>query len=56
MMYVDGITLTGEDKQKLEQKVKQFISALENSGLTINVAKTEYMACYCGCGDPLKNS
>ncbi|XP_048001352.1 protein CBFA2T1 [Leguminivora glycinivorella] len=50
MMYADDIALTDEDKQKLEHKVNQWKGALEDGGLKLNVAKTEYMAC--GGTDP----
>ncbi|XP_063616952.1 uncharacterized protein LOC134790099 [Cydia splendana] len=45
LMYADDIALTDEGKQVLERKVNQWKGSLENGGLKLNVAKTEYMAC-----------
>ncbi|XP_063622324.1 uncharacterized protein LOC134794438 [Cydia splendana] len=52
--YADDIALTDEDKQKLKHKVNQWKGALENGGLKLNVAKTEYMACGGTDPDPIK--
>ncbi|XP_063635176.1 uncharacterized protein LOC134805911 [Cydia splendana] len=43
-----------DEQTKLEHKVNQWKGALENGGLKLNVAKTEYMACGGTDPDPIK--
>ncbi|XP_063370361.1 uncharacterized protein LOC134658639 [Cydia amplana] len=50
-MYADDIALTDSDKGRLVQRVNRWRGSLENGGLKLNVAKTEYMAC--NSTDPL---
>ncbi|CAK1577876.1 unnamed protein product [Parnassius mnemosyne] len=45
LMYADDIALVDEDKGRLTRRVHAWREALENGGLKLNVAKTEYMAC-----------
>ena len=52
MMYADDIALIDENRLILERKVNLCKGTLENSGLKLNVSKTEYMA----CGSPDSNS
>ncbi|CAG5055753.1 unnamed protein product [Parnassius apollo] len=45
LMYADDIALVDGDKGRLTRRVHAWREALENGGLKLNVAKTEYMAC-----------
>ncbi|CAK1596412.1 unnamed protein product [Parnassius mnemosyne] len=45
LMYADNIALVDGDKGRLTRRVHAWREALENGGLKLNVAKTEYMAC-----------
>ncbi|CAK1593075.1 unnamed protein product [Parnassius mnemosyne] len=45
LMYADDIALVDKDKGRLTRRVHAWREALENGGLKLNVAKTEYMAC-----------
>ncbi|CAK1592911.1 unnamed protein product [Parnassius mnemosyne] len=45
LMYADDIALVDRDKGRLTRRVHAWREALENGGLKLNVAKTEYMAC-----------
>ncbi|CAK1602452.1 unnamed protein product [Parnassius mnemosyne] len=45
LMYADDIALVDGDKGRLTRRVHAWKEALENGGLKLNVAKTEYMAC-----------
>ncbi|CAG5050708.1 unnamed protein product [Parnassius apollo] len=44
-MYADDIALVYGDKARFTRRVHAWREALENGGLKLNVAKTEYMAC-----------
>ncbi|CAK1598604.1 unnamed protein product [Parnassius mnemosyne] len=44
-MYADDIALVDGDKGRLTRRVHAWREALENGGLKLNVAKTEYMTC-----------
>ncbi|CAG5009407.1 unnamed protein product [Parnassius apollo] len=45
LMYADVIALVDGDKGRLTRRVHAWREALENGGLKLNVAKTEYMVC-----------
>ncbi|CAK1603532.1 unnamed protein product [Parnassius mnemosyne] len=45
LMYADDIALVDGDKGRLTRRVHAWREALENGGLKLNVAKTEYLAC-----------
>ncbi|KAJ8704581.1 hypothetical protein PYW07_011769 [Mythimna separata] len=45
MMYADDIALVNQNKAHLERRVNIWKDTLENGGLRLNVAKTEYMSC-----------
>ncbi|KAJ0179997.1 hypothetical protein K1T71_004588 [Dendrolimus kikuchii] len=44
-MYADDIALADSDRGRLVQRVNAWKRSLENGGLKLNVAKTEYLAC-----------
>ncbi|CAG5015438.1 unnamed protein product [Parnassius apollo] len=45
LMYADDIALVDGDKGRLTIRVHAWREVLENGGLKLNVAKTEYMTC-----------
>ncbi|KAJ0176387.1 hypothetical protein K1T71_007566 [Dendrolimus kikuchii] len=45
LMYADDIALADSDRGRLVQRVNAWKRSLENGGLKLNVAKTEYLAC-----------
>ncbi|XP_047984428.1 uncharacterized protein LOC125224952 [Leguminivora glycinivorella] len=45
LMYADDIALADADRGRLVRRATTWKESLENGGLKLNVAKTEYMAC-----------
>ncbi|KAJ8719891.1 hypothetical protein PYW08_012066 [Mythimna loreyi] len=45
LMYADDIALADSDSRRLVRRVTAWKESLENGGLKINAAKTEYLAC-----------
>ncbi|CAG5030109.1 unnamed protein product [Parnassius apollo] len=45
LMYADDIAMVDGNKGRFTRRVHAWREALENGGLKLNVAKTEYMAC-----------